>query len=54
MRPKNEALGVLTKIGSIHMYFFYLDMKVLLLFQLSAKSASLGKKLFLELWPKNI
>ena len=50
--PKMRFWGVLTKIGSIHMYFFYLDMKVLLLFQLSAKFVCLGKNCFLNYGPK--
>ena len=52
MTPKMRVLRVLTKIKSIHMYFFYLNGKVPIVFWLSAKTSCPRKIFFLSHGPK--
>ena len=50
--PKMRFWWGLTKILSIHMNFFFLNMKFLMIFQLSVKTAYLEKIYFLSYGPK--
>ena len=63
--PKMRFFSFFTKIKSIHMYFFNFNMRVLMVFRLSAKphvqeknffllNHMCGKNLVLELWSKNL